>query len=84
MALVETYVDRHKNREVAEAFLAFLLSADGQRILAEYGFRPVDPQVSDATGRSVTKSRVLAPIDGEIESVKGANVVIRSLERMKN
>jgi sulfate transport system substrate-binding protein len=40
-AIVETSVARHGNRELAEAFLAFLRSADGQKILADYGFRPV-------------------------------------------
>ena len=38
---------------VAEAFLAFLLGPEGQGILAEYGFRPVDPEVPDKTGRPV-------------------------------
>ena len=43
-ALVETSIDRHGNREVAEAFFAFLRSpTEGQAILAEYGFRPVNP-----------------------------------------
>ncbi len=42
-ALVETSIARHGNREVAEAFFAFLLSDQGQAILAEYGFRPVNP-----------------------------------------
>jgi sulfate transport system substrate-binding protein len=40
-AIVETSVARHGNRALAQAFLAFLRSADGQRILADYGFRPV-------------------------------------------
>lgn len=40
-AVVETSVERHGNRKVAEAFLAFLLAPRGQAILAEYGFRPV-------------------------------------------
>jgi len=43
VALVETSVDRHGNREVAQAFLAFLISMEGQKILASYGFRPVNP-----------------------------------------
>ena len=47
-ALVETSVARHGNREVAEAFLAFLRSDQGQAILAEYGFRPVNPQLEVA------------------------------------
>jgi sulfate transport system substrate-binding protein len=42
-AIVETSVERHGNRKLAEAFLEFMLSADGQRIFAEYGFRPVHP-----------------------------------------
>lgn len=41
-ALVAESVDRHGNRRVAEAFLDFLVSAEGQAILAEYGFRPLD------------------------------------------
>ena len=44
-AIVESGVERHNNRALAEAFLAFLLSPEGQRIFADYGFRPVDPQV---------------------------------------
>src|SRR5262249_24567780 len=45
-ALVETSVEWHRNRPVAEAFLEFLLSEQGQRILADYGFRPVKPDVA--------------------------------------
>ena len=32
---------------MAEAFLAFLHSTEGQRILADYGFRPVNGDVTD-------------------------------------
>jgi sulfate transport system substrate-binding protein len=42
-AIVESSVEKHRNRELAAAFLEFLRSPDGQRILAEYGFRPVEP-----------------------------------------
>ncbi len=42
-ALVETSIARHGNREVAEAFFAFMLSDRGQTILSEYGFRPINP-----------------------------------------
>ena len=39
--VVDTSVEKHKNREVATAFLEFMSSAEGQEILVEYGFRPV-------------------------------------------
>lgn len=44
-ALVETSVARHGNRELAEAFLAFLGSEPGQAALAEYGFRPLNGEL---------------------------------------
>jgi sulfate transport system substrate-binding protein len=43
--VVDTSVKRHGNRQVAEAFLAFLRSEQGQRILADYGFRPLDSRL---------------------------------------
>ena len=43
-AVVDASVERHGNRELAEAFLEFLRSAEGQTILADYGFRPLDPR----------------------------------------
>ncbi len=55
VALVDSNVDTHKNREVAEAFLAFLLSPEGQGILADYGFRPINPNVPDKTGQPLPK-----------------------------
>ena len=41
-AIVESSVEQHKNRALVEAFLEFLWSAEGQKIFADYGFRPVD------------------------------------------
>ena len=49
-AIVESSVVKHKNRELAEEFLAFAHSPEGQRILGEYGFRPVDPKLPDLVG----------------------------------
>ncbi|HMB03101.1 MAG TPA: sulfate ABC transporter substrate-binding protein [Isosphaeraceae bacterium] len=50
-AIVEDSVQRHGNRAVAEAFLAFLRSEEAQRLLVHYGFRPLDPKLDTAKGR---------------------------------
>jgi sulfate/thiosulfate-binding protein len=42
-AIVEDSVKRHGNREVAEAFLAYMRSDEGQDLLVDWGFRPLDP-----------------------------------------
>jgi sulfate transport system substrate-binding protein len=47
-AIVESSVEKHGNRPVAEAFLAFLRSAEGQHILADYGFRPIGDGAASA------------------------------------
>ena len=44
-AIVETSVKRHENRELAEAFVTFLRGEECQKILVEYGFRPLDPKL---------------------------------------
>lgn len=49
IALVDTYVDQHGTREVAEAFVEFLFSAEAQQIFANYGLRSPDPAVAQAT-----------------------------------
>ncbi len=46
IALVDKNVDRHKNREVAEAFVEFLYTKESQRSFADYGFRPVNNDVA--------------------------------------
>ncbi|MDR3635547.1 MAG: sulfate ABC transporter substrate-binding protein [Isosphaeraceae bacterium] len=43
--VVDASVERHKNRDVAEAFLDYLRTAEAQRILVDYGFRPLDPKL---------------------------------------
>jgi len=49
IAVVDTYVDKHGSRDVAEAFVAFLLTKEAQEIFAQYGLRSVDPEVAAAT-----------------------------------
>ncbi|MDG3007464.1 sulfate ABC transporter substrate-binding protein [Paludisphaera mucosa] len=48
VALVGPSVAKHGNEALAKAFLEFLLSAEGQKIFAAYGFRPVNPEAKDA------------------------------------
>lgn len=44
-AVVDSSVKRHKNRELAEAFVTFLRGEDAQKLLVAYGFRPLDPEL---------------------------------------
>ncbi|HDP95867.1 MAG TPA: sulfate ABC transporter substrate-binding protein [Candidatus Aminicenantes bacterium] len=46
IAVVDANVERHGNREVAEAFVQFLHSAEAQRAFARYGFRSVNADVA--------------------------------------
>ena len=41
VALVDTIVDRHKTRAVAQAYLEYLYSDEGQEICAKHFYRPV-------------------------------------------
>jgi len=49
VALIDTYVDKHGTREVAEAFVNFLFTREAQEVFAKYGLRSVDPAVAEAT-----------------------------------
>ena len=49
IAVVDTYVDKHGTREVAEAFLDFLFTPEAQNIFAKHGLRSPDPEVAKAT-----------------------------------
>ena len=49
IAVVDTYVDKHGTREVAEAFVEFLLTPEAQQIFAKHGLRSPDPEVAKAT-----------------------------------
>lgn len=43
VAVVDTVVDRRGTRQVAEAYLQFLYTPEGQRLIAKHYFRPRDP-----------------------------------------
>ena len=46
VAVVDKVVDRRGTRKVAEAYLNYLYSAEGQEIAAKDGYRPRDPAVA--------------------------------------
>jgi sulfate transport system substrate-binding protein len=63
VAVVDTYVDKHGTREVAEAFVDFLFSKDAQEIFAKHGLRSPDPEVAKATAATYPPVADLFTID---------------------
>ena len=47
VALVDRNVDKHGTREVAQAYLQYLYSPEGQKIAARHYYRPRHPQFAD-------------------------------------
>ncbi len=47
VALIDKNVDKHGVRQVAEAFVNFLMDKEAQRAYGKYGLRPVDLEVAD-------------------------------------
>ena len=46
VAVIDAYVDKHKSRDLAEGFVAFLRTPEAQRAFAKYGYRPVEETVA--------------------------------------
>lgn len=63
VAVVDTYVDKHGTRQVAEAFVDFLFTKEAQQIFAKYGLRSPDEEVSKATAASYPPIEDLFTID---------------------
>ena len=63
LAVVDTYVDKHGTREVAEAFVDFLFTKPAQEIFAKYGLRSPDPEVAAATAATYPPIEDLFTID---------------------
>ncbi|MBE9191886.1 sulfate ABC transporter substrate-binding protein [Gloeocapsopsis crepidinum LEGE 06123] len=59
IAVVDRNVDRHGNREIAEAFVQFLFTPAAQREFAKVGFRPVDPTVEKEFANQFPKIETL-------------------------
>ena len=47
MTVVDKVVDRYGTREVAEAYLKYLYSEEGQELAAKYHYRPSMPSVAE-------------------------------------
>ncbi|HDP98720.1 MAG TPA: sulfate ABC transporter substrate-binding protein [bacterium] len=45
IAIIDKNVEKHNNREVAEAFVKFVFTKEVQRVFSKYGFRAVDVEV---------------------------------------
>jgi sulfate transport system substrate-binding protein len=63
VAVVDTYVDKHGTREVAEAFVDFLFTKQAQEIFAKYGLRSPDEEVAKATAAQYPPITDLFSID---------------------
>ena len=63
VAIVDTYVDKHGIREVAEAFVDFLFTKEAQEIFAKHGLRSPDPAVAEATSATYPPIQDLFTID---------------------
>lgn len=49
VVVVDKYVEKHGTRDLAEAYLKFAFTPEGQRIIAENFYRPIDETVAKET-----------------------------------
>jgi sulfate transport system substrate-binding protein len=63
VALVDGNVDKKGTREVAQAYLDYLYSADGQRIAARHYYRPFKPELADSADVKQFAALKLVKID---------------------
>lgn len=62
-AVIDTNVDKHGTREVAEAFVDYLYSEEAQTVLMDYGFRPANEALASAAEAQFTVPQGLFDID---------------------
>jgi sulfate transport system substrate-binding protein len=58
VALIDKNVDAHGTRKVAEAYLKYLYSPQGQTLAAAYFYRPQDPQIAARYGNQFPKLKL--------------------------
>ncbi len=65
VSVVDRNVDEHGTRKVAEAYLKFLYTAEGQQIAAKHFYRPRDPAVAQKYAGQFTVIPKLVSIDAD-------------------
>lgn len=63
VSVVDQYVDQHGTRKVAEAYLNYLYSNEGQEIAAKHFYRPQDPQIAARYAKQFPNIPRLVTID---------------------
>lgn len=63
IAVVDSSVEKHGTRVVAEAFVSFLLTREAQEVFAEFGLRSIDTEVAKATAAQYPAVADLFTID---------------------
>lgn len=66
VAVVDANVDAHGTREVAEAYLEFLYSPEGQRLAAKHFYRPADMSLADPEDAARFVATELVSVDDEV------------------
>jgi sulfate/thiosulfate transport system substrate-binding protein len=63
VAVVEANVDAHGTREVAEAYLGYLFSPEGQTLIAKHHYRPAKPELIAGSEKNALPNLKLVTID---------------------
>jgi sulfate transport system substrate-binding protein len=63
VAVVDTYVDKHGTRQVAEAYVDFLFTKEAQEVFAQHGLRSPDSAVAESTATTYPPIEDLFTID---------------------
>lgn len=73
ISVVDRNVDKHRTRDIAEAFVEFCFTEAAQRAFAEYGLRPVLPEVAQQFTEKFPQPELLFDISylgGWVEAMK--------------
>ena len=63
VSVVDRYIDEHGTRKVAEAYLKYLYSREGQEIAARHFYRPRDPEVAARYAKQFANIPQLVTVD---------------------